>query len=62
MYKRFIKRGLDFILSLAGIIVLSPVFLVLALLVRCKLGSPVLFRQERPGKMKKYLPFASSGQ
>ena len=53
MYKRFIKRGLDFILSLAGIIVLSPVFLVLALLVRCKLGSPVLFRQERPGKDEK---------
>ena len=53
MYKRFIKRGLDFILSLAGIIVLSPVFLVLALLVRCKLGSPVLFRQERPWKDEK---------
>ncbi len=53
MYKRYIKRGLDFILSLAGIIVLSPVFLVLALLVRCKLGSPVLFRQERPGKDEK---------
>lgn len=40
-------------MSLAGIIVLSPVFLVLALLVRCKLGSPVLFRQERPGKDEK---------
>ena len=53
MYKRYIKRGLDFILSLARIIVLSPVFLVLALLVRCKLGSPVLFRQERPGKDEK---------
>lgn len=53
MYRRFVKRGLDFILSLAGIIVLSPVFLVLALLVRCKLGSPVLFRQERPGKDEK---------
>lgn len=50
MYKRFVKRGLDFLLSLAGIIVLSPLFLILALLVRLKLGSPVLFKQERPGK------------
>ena len=53
MYRRFVKRGLDFILSLAGIIVLSPVFLILAVLVRCKLGSPVLFKQERPGKDEK---------
>lgn len=37
-------------LSLLGIIILSPVFLVLAVLVRTKLGSPVLFKQERPGK------------
>jgi len=50
MYKRFVKRGLDFLLSFAGIIVLSPLFLILALLVRLKLGSPVLFKQERPGK------------
>lgn len=50
MYRKYIKRGLDFILSLTGIIVLSPALLVLALLVRCKLGSPVLFKQERPGK------------
>ena len=53
MYKRFVKRGLDFLLSLAGIIVLSPVFLILAVLVRWKLGSPVLFKQERPGKDEK---------
>lgn len=53
MYRRFVKRGLDIILSLTGIIVLSPVLLILAVLVRCKLGSPVLFKQERPGRDEK---------
>lgn len=53
MYKKYGKRCLDFILSLCGIIVLSPVLLVLAVLVRVKLGSPVLFKQERPGKDEK---------
>lgn len=53
MYKRCIKRCLDFLLSLCGIIVLSPVLLVVAVLVRIKLGSPVLFRQERPGRHEK---------
>lgn len=53
MYKHCIKRCLDFILSLCGIIILSPVLLILAVLVRVKLGSPVLFRQERPGKDEK---------
>lgn len=50
MYKNCIKRCLDFLLSLCGIIVLSPVLLVLCILVRVKLGSPVLFKQERPGR------------
>lgn len=50
MYKNCIKRCLDFLLSMCGIIVLSPALLVLCALVRVKLGSPVLFRQERPGK------------
>ncbi|TAA72865.1 sugar transferase [Planococcus salinarum] len=49
IYRRFFKRPMDFILSLIAIIVLSPVFLIVALLIRTKLGSPVLFRQERPG-------------
>lgn len=49
-YERFVKRPLDFCLSLMAIVVLSPVFLITALLVRIKLGSPVLFTQERPGK------------
>ena len=53
MYKNCIKRCVDFLLSLCGIIVLSPVLLILAVLVRVKLGSPVLFRQERPGRNEK---------
>ncbi len=53
MYKKYMKRCLDFLLSLCGLIVLSPVLAVLAALVRVKLGSPVLFKQERPGKDEK---------
>ena len=44
-----IKRSFDILVSLLGLIILSPLELVLALLVRLNLGSPVLFRQERPG-------------
>ncbi len=50
MYKKYIKRPMDFILSLLAVICLSPVFLVTAVLVKVKLGSPVLFVQKRPGK------------
>ena len=53
MYKHFFKRVLDIILSLVLLIVLSPVLLILAILVRVKLGSPVLFKQARPGKDEK---------
>ncbi len=49
IYERFIKRPLDCFLSTGAIIVLSPVLAVTALLVRTKLGSPVLFTQDRPG-------------
>lgn len=49
IYRRFIKRPMDIILSFSAIILLSPVFLVIALLVKMKLGSPVLFKQKRPG-------------
>ncbi|WP_217486765.1 sugar transferase [Cytobacillus firmus] len=49
IYRRFIKRAMDFILSLTAIMILSPVFLTVAILVRVKLGSPILFKQERPG-------------
>ncbi|MCD1161121.1 sugar transferase [Peribacillus frigoritolerans] len=48
-YRRFIKRAMDFLLSLIAIVILSPILLVVALLVRVKLGSPVLFKQKRPG-------------
>ncbi|MDO5121988.1 MAG: sugar transferase, partial [Erysipelotrichaceae bacterium] len=53
MYDRVIKRILDIIISLAVILVLSPVYLITALLVRVKLGSPVLFSQLRPGYHEK---------
>lgn len=53
MYQKYIKRILDVILSLAGIIVLSPVMLLTAFLVRIQLGCPVIFRQKRPGKDEK---------
>lgn len=49
-YERFAKRGLDAFLATGALIVLSPVLLVTAILVRVKLGSPVLFTQERPGR------------
>ncbi|OCA84601.1 sugar transferase [Bacillus sp. FJAT-27986] len=52
-YRRFIKRPMDFILSLIAIMVLSPVFLMVAILIRTKLGSPVLFKQQRPGLNEK---------
>ena len=53
MYAKYFKRVLDFLLSLIAIIILSPVLLIIAILVRIKLGSPVLFKQERPGKNEK---------
>ena len=49
-YERFIKRPLDAFLATGALIVLSPVLLVTAVLVRIKLGSPVLFTQDRPGR------------
>lgn len=52
-YKNYIKRLLDFFLSSVAILVLSPVLLAVAVLVRVKLGSPVLFHQERPGRGEK---------
>ncbi len=51
MYKFFLKRIFDIILSAFAIIVFFPLFAVVALLVRIKLGSPVIFVQERPGKI-----------
>lgn len=53
MYQKYIKRLFDIIFSAIGIIALSPVMLVTAVLVRIKLGSPVIFKQERPGRNEK---------
>ena len=53
MYRHFFKRFFDIVLSFCALVVLSPVLLVLAILVRLKLGRPVVFRQERPGKDEK---------
>ena len=53
IYEKFIKRPLDCFLSTGALIVLSPVLAVTALLVRIKLGSPVLFTQDRPGRNEK---------
>lgn len=53
MYQRFFKRFFDILLSACALVVLSPVLLIVAVLVRIKLGSPVIFCQERPGKDEK---------
>ena len=50
MYQKYVKRILDCILSLVGLIMLSPIFLLLAIFIRVRLGSPVIFQQKRPGK------------
>ncbi|TCT12861.1 lipopolysaccharide/colanic/teichoic acid biosynthesis glycosyltransferase [Natranaerovirga pectinivora] len=52
-YERYIKRSQDFILSLMALIVLSPIFIIVAVLVRVKLGSPIIFKQDRPGLNEK---------
>ena len=53
MYKKFIKRFLDLILSLMALILLMPLMLIIYILVRVKLGKPAIFKQERPGKDEK---------
>lgn len=53
MYRKYIKRCLDFIIALISIILLFPIMIVVAILVRLKLGSPVIFKQYRPGKNEK---------
>ncbi len=52
-YINYVKRPVDMVLALLAIVLLSPVLLITALLVRVKLGSPVIFRQQRPGKDNK---------
>ena len=53
MYRKYFKRVFDFVCSFLALIVLSPVLLVTALLVRIKLGTPVIFKQKRPGLNEK---------
>lgn len=53
MYQKYIKRVLDIMVSLTALIVLSPVLLIVAVLVRTKLGAPVIFHQDRPGYHEK---------
>ena len=49
MYKFFLKRLLDITISGIALIILAPIILIIAILIRIKLGSPVIFKQERPG-------------
>ncbi len=53
MYKKFVKRFLDVFCSLLFILLFWWLFLIIALIVKLKLGSPVVFKQERPGKDEK---------
>ena len=53
LYEQYMKRPMDFILTSLSLIVLSPALLLVAMLVKIKLGSPVLFKQKRPGLNEK---------
>lgn len=53
MYAKYIKRILDLILSLMALIVLTPLMIIIGILVRINLGSPIIFKQKRPGKNEK---------
>lgn len=53
MYQKYIKRLLDIIISFTALVILSPVLLIVAVLVRTKLGTPVIFHQDRPGYHEK---------
>lgn len=53
LYEKYIKRFLDFTLSLIALICLAPILLIVAILVKVKLGSPIIFKQKRPGKDEK---------
>lgn len=53
IYERYIKRYQDFILAVIAIVILLPIIVIVAILVKIKLGSPIIFKQERPGKNEK---------
>jgi undecaprenyl phosphate N,N'-diacetylbacillosamine 1-phosphate transferase len=50
IYEKYIKRILDFILSLLALIILAPLMIILFIIIRINLGKPVIFKQKRPGK------------
>ena len=54
MYKKVVKRVIDFILSLIGLIILSPVFIILCIWIKCDSKGPILFKQKRMGIHKTY--------
>ena len=54
MYRKFFKRSIDILLALTAFIGFWWVYAIVGLLVRLKLGSPVIFSQKRPGKTEKY--------
>lgn len=54
MYRKYIKRVIDFVLSFVGAVLLSPVLLILAVWIKCTSPGPVLFKQKRIGKDKTY--------
>lgn len=53
MYSKYFKRIFDFLLSFVALLILSPLILVITILVRTKLGSPIIFKQQRPGRHEK---------
>ena len=53
IYSSYVKRSLDFFIALIGIIITSPIMMIVAILVKTKLGSPIVFSQKRPGKNEK---------
>ncbi|MGQ3376832.1 sugar transferase [Priestia endophytica] len=53
MYKRYIKRLLDIFFSLLILLILSPIMMIVAFMIKFKLGSPIIFKQDRPGKNEK---------
>ncbi len=54
MYQKYMKRGIDCILSLIGLIILSPILLIIAVIIKVTSPGPILFRQERVGKNNKH--------
>jgi len=54
VYKDRVKRGIDFLLSLAGIIILSPIFLILCLAIKVDSKGPIIFKQKRVGRDKSH--------